>query len=59
MRQALSGDMIIDRSRESRGGFLEKYADADTLLLPAHSTSPTMGRIVSTGLGCKYQLADS
>ena len=59
MRQALFGDMIIGRSRESRGGFLEKYADTDPLLLLAHSASPTMGRIVSNGLGCKYQLADS
>ena len=59
MRQAIFGDMIIDRSRKSRRGFLEKYADTDPLLLPAHSASPTMGRIVSNGLGCKYQLADS
>ena len=59
MRQAIFGDMIIDRSRESRRGFLEKYSDTDTHLLPGHSASPTMGRIVSNGLGCKYQLADS
>ena len=59
MRQTIFGDMILDRSRESRRGFLAKYTDTDTLLLPAHSASPTMGRIVSNGLGCKYQLADS
>ena len=59
MRKAIFGDMIIDRSRKSRRGFLEKYADTDPLLLLAHSASPTMGRIVSNGLGCKYQLADS
>ena len=59
MRKAIFGDMIIDRSRKSRRGFLEKYADTATLLLPAHSDSPTMDRIVSNGLGCKYQLADS
>ena len=59
MRQTIFGDMILDRSRESRRGFVEKYADTDTLLLPAHSASPAMGRIVSNGLGCKNQLADS
>ena len=59
MRRAIFGDMIIDRSRESRRGYLEKYADTDTLLLPAHSAGPTMGWIVSNGPGCKYKLADS
>ena len=49
----------LDRSRESRRGFVEKHADTDTLLLPAHFASPTMGRIVSNGIRCKYQLADS
>ena len=48
-----------DRSRESRRSFVEKYADTGTLLLPAHFASPTMGRIVSNGIRCKYQLADS
>jgi len=41
MRQAIFGDMILDRSSESRRGFLEKYADTVPLLLLAHSANPT------------------
>ena len=47
-----------EMSRASRTGFVQKHADTDTLLLPAHFASPTMGRIVSNGARCKYQLAD-
>ena len=48
-----------DRSRESRKGFVEKHVDTDSLLLPAHFASPTMGRIVGNGDRCKYQLAEN
>ncbi|MBK18569.1 MAG: MBL fold metallo-hydrolase [Rhodospirillaceae bacterium] len=48
-----------DMSRASRTKFVHKHADTDTLLLPAHFASPTMGRIESNGERCKYQLADS
>lgn len=47
-----------EMSRASRTGFVQKHADIDTLLLPAHFASPTMGRIVGNGARCKYQLAD-
>jgi len=47
-----------EMSRASRTGFVQKHADIDTLLLPAHFASPAMGRIVGNGARCKYQLAD-
>jgi len=45
-------------SRASRKNFVERHADRDTLILPAHFASPAVGRIVANGERCKYQVID-
>ena len=35
------------QSRKTRRAFIERYADSDTLIAPAHFPSPSFGRIVS------------
>ena len=47
-----------DQSRASRKKFVDRHADRDTLILPAHFASPTVGRIVANGERCKYQVID-
>ncbi|MEE8333303.1 MAG: MBL fold metallo-hydrolase [Alphaproteobacteria bacterium] len=44
------------QSRATRQDFVARYADTDSLILPAHFASPTAGRIVGNGDRCKYQL---
>ena len=46
-------------SRVSRKKFVERHADRDTLILPAHFASPAAGRIVGNGERCKYQVLRS
>jgi len=43
-------------SRDSRKKFVDRHADQDTLILPAHFASPAAGRIVSNGERCKYRV---
>jgi glyoxylase-like metal-dependent hydrolase (beta-lactamase superfamily II) len=45
-----------DLSRDSRKKFVDRHADQDTLILPAHFASPAIGRIVANGERCKYQV---
>jgi len=44
------------QARATRRDFVERYADTDSLILPAHFASPSAGRIVANGARCKYQL---
>ena len=44
------------RARTARAGFVERHADTDTLILPAHFPQPTVGRIVGNGERCKFQV---
>ena len=45
-----------DQSRASRKKFVDRHADRDTLILPAHFASPAAGRIVANGERCKFQV---
>jgi len=47
-----------DQSRASRKKFVDRHADRDTLILPAHFASPAAGRIVANGERCKFQVID-
>ena len=47
-----------DQSRASRKKFVDRHADRDTLILPAHFASPAAGRIVGNGERCKFQVID-
>jgi glyoxylase-like metal-dependent hydrolase (beta-lactamase superfamily II) len=47
-----------DQSRASRKKFVDRHADQDTLILPAHFASPAAGRIVANGERCKFQVID-
>ena len=47
-----------DQSRASRKIFVDRHADRDTLILPAHFASPAAGRIVANGERCKFQVID-
>jgi glyoxylase-like metal-dependent hydrolase (beta-lactamase superfamily II) len=38
-----------EHSRRTRRAFLERYAGTDTLIMPAHFPSPSVGRIVRAG----------
>ena len=44
------------RSRTTRKDFVERYAETDTVILPAHFAEPTAGRIVANGARCKFQI---
>ena len=43
-------------ARATRQNFVARYADTESLILPAHFASPVAGRIVTNGPRCKYQL---
>jgi glyoxylase-like metal-dependent hydrolase (beta-lactamase superfamily II) len=43
-------------SATTRRALIERYADTDTLLAPAHFASPTMGHIVTKGEAFGYRL---
>ena len=38
-----------ERSRRTRRAFLERHAGTDTLIMPAHFPTPSVGRVVRTG----------
>jgi glyoxylase-like metal-dependent hydrolase (beta-lactamase superfamily II) len=38
-----------DHSRRTRRAFLDRYAETDTLIMPAHFATPTAGRVVRAG----------
>lgn len=44
------------QSAATRRALIERYADTDTLIAPAHFASPTMGHIISKGDGFGYRL---
>jgi glyoxylase-like metal-dependent hydrolase (beta-lactamase superfamily II) len=44
------------RARATREAFVERHADRDVLILPAHFASPTAGRIVDNGARCRFQV---
>ena len=43
-------------SARTRLALIERYADTDTLIAPAHFASPTMGHICSHGDGFGFKL---
>jgi glyoxylase-like metal-dependent hydrolase (beta-lactamase superfamily II) len=45
------------RSATTRRALIERYADTDTLVAPAHFASPSIGRIVSHRDAFAYRLA--
>jgi glyoxylase-like metal-dependent hydrolase (beta-lactamase superfamily II) len=45
-------------SATTRRALIERVADTDTLLAPAHFASPTMGHVVSRGDVFGYNLVD-
>lgn len=45
-------------SAATRRALLERYADTDTLIAPAHFASPTMGHIIGRGDAFGYRLID-
>jgi len=45
-----------DLSRASRKKFVDRHADRDTLILPAHFASPAVGRIIGNGARCMYRV---
>lgn len=45
-----------EMSRDSRKKFVDRHAETDTLILPAHFANPAVGRIVGNGARCKYQV---
>lgn len=45
-------------SAVTRQAFIERYADTDTLIAPAHFASPSMGRIHRKGEAFGYRLAE-
>jgi glyoxylase-like metal-dependent hydrolase (beta-lactamase superfamily II) len=46
------------QSAATRRALIERYADTDTLIAPAHFASPTMGHIISKGDTFGYRLID-
>ena len=46
------------QSAATRRTLIERYADTDTLIAPAHFASPTMGHIISKGDGFGYRLVN-
>ena len=46
------------QSVATRRALIERYADTDTLIAPAHFASPTMGHIISKGDGFGYRLVN-
>ena len=44
-------------SATTRRALIERYADTDTLVAPAHFASPSIGRIVSQRGAFAYRLA--
>ena len=46
------------QSAATRQALIERYADPDTLIAPAHFASPTMGHIISKGDGFGYRLVN-
>ncbi len=48
---ALRAEVDVDsaRAKTTRRSFLQRHADTDTLVLPAHFPDPTAGRIVTRG----------
>ncbi len=53
---ALSSCFCVDprQSHLTRRAFLERHADGDTLVLPAHFPTPTGGRVKSAGSGFRF-----
>lgn len=45
-----------EQSAATRRALIERYADTDTLIAPAHFASPTMGHIISRGDGFGFRL---
>lgn len=45
-----------EQSRASRKKFVDRHAETDTLIFPAHFAGPAVGRIVGNGDRCKYQV---
>jgi glyoxylase-like metal-dependent hydrolase (beta-lactamase superfamily II) len=60
VRPAWSSRACEDRvlSATTRQAFIERYADTDTLIAPAHFASPSMGRIYRKGEAFAYRLAE-
>jgi glyoxylase-like metal-dependent hydrolase (beta-lactamase superfamily II) len=46
-------------SRVTRRAFLDRYAETDTLILPAHFPTPTSGRIVSGGNAWRFTFEEA
>jgi glyoxylase-like metal-dependent hydrolase (beta-lactamase superfamily II) len=48
-----------EQSRETRKAFLERYANTDVMIFPAHFPSPTAGYIERAFNGFRYRFVDS
>ena len=48
-------DQDAAQARQTRRGFLERYADTDTLVCTAHFLLPSTGRIVARGDAFRFQ----
>lgn len=46
-------------SRRTRRAFLERYADTDTLVMPAHFPAPSAGRIVRAGAAWRFAFEEA
>jgi len=46
------------KAAATRRALIERYADTDSLIAPAHFASPTMGHIISKGDTFGYRLID-
>lgn len=46
--------VATEKARVSRYAFLERYANTDTLIMPAHFPTPSVGKIVSSQLAWRF-----
>jgi len=60
LRPEWSSRACEDRAMSTaiRRAFIERHADTDTLIAPAHFASPTMGHIISRGDAFGYRHID-
>ncbi|MDH3691889.1 MAG: MBL fold metallo-hydrolase [Gammaproteobacteria bacterium] len=50
--------VLADQARATRRGLLEKYADTNVTILPAHFPTPTIGRFIGAGDTWRYQMLE-
>jgi hypothetical protein len=47
-----------DQSRATRLAFLDAYAETNVTVFSAHFATPTHGRVVGNGDGCRFQVGE-